>query len=153
MDVTRDSILLFVMAVAIAVGFFAFNTSKIISKPLIQLKDTAEEITKGKFATVTVNTDDEIGILARTFNFMTESIQAKINELELKNKISERINAHLHELVNKENEMNAQLESISRQLKNQSEKMRKMDVAKEEFSAMITHELKTPLFPILGYCE
>ncbi|MDE1867059.1 MAG: HAMP domain-containing histidine kinase [Thaumarchaeota archaeon] len=27
------------------------------------------------------------------------------------------------------------------------------DKAKEEFSAMITHELKTPLVPILGYCK
>ena len=29
----------------------------------------------------------------------------------------------------------------------------KRDKAKEEFSAMITHELKTPLTPIMGYCK
>jgi len=32
-----------------------------------------------------------------------------------------------------------------------SEKLR--EVAKDEFSAMITHELNTPLVPILGYCK
>ena len=28
-----------------------------------------------------------------------------------------------------------------------------MEKLKDEFTSMITHELKTPLFPILGYCE
>ena len=32
-----------------------------------------------------------------------------------------------------------------------SEKLK--GVAKDEFSAMITHELNTPLVPILGYCK
>jgi signal transduction histidine kinase len=33
------------------------------------------------------------------------------------------------------------------------EKLRKADVIKEEFLAMITHELKTPLVPIIGYVD
>ena len=33
------------------------------------------------------------------------------------------------------------------------EKLMERDTLKEEFSAMITHELKTPLVPILGYCK
>lgn len=32
-------------------------------------------------------------------------------------------------------------------------KLREDDIKKEEFSAMITHELKTPLVPIIGYCK
>lgn len=32
-------------------------------------------------------------------------------------------------------------------------RLRRIDVEKEEFSAMITHELKTPLVPIIGYCK
>lgn len=39
------------------------------------------------------------------------------------------------------------------ELKLQAEKLREIDKAKEEFSAMISHELKTPLVPIQGYCE
>lgn len=34
-----------------------------------------------------------------------------------------------------------------------SEKLKETDRLKEEFSAMITHELKTPLVPIIGYCK
>src|SRR3990172_5639388 len=33
------------------------------------------------------------------------------------------------------------------------EDIKKSDVLKEEFAAMVTHELKTPLTPIKGYCE
>ncbi len=33
------------------------------------------------------------------------------------------------------------------------DELKKADLLKDEFMAMITHELKTPLFPILGYCE
>lgn len=39
------------------------------------------------------------------------------------------------------------------ELKQLAEKLREIDKAKEEFSSMITHELKTPLVPIQGYCE
>ncbi|WP_052347517.1 sensor histidine kinase [Candidatus Nitrosotenuis chungbukensis] len=35
----------------------------------------------------------------------------------------------------------------------QRDKLIKIDKIKEEFSAMITHELKTPLVPIIGYCK
>jgi signal transduction histidine kinase len=34
-----------------------------------------------------------------------------------------------------------------------SEMLKETDRLKEEFSAMITHELKTPLVPIIGYCR
>lgn len=32
-------------------------------------------------------------------------------------------------------------------------KLHNVDIQKDEFSAMITHELKTPLVPIIGYCK
>ncbi len=34
-----------------------------------------------------------------------------------------------------------------------SENLKETDRLKEEFSAMVTHELKTPLVPIIGYCK
>src|SRR3990172_1458001 len=38
-------------------------------------------------------------------------------------------------------------------LEDSLEEIKKSDVLKEEFAAMVTHELKTPLTPIKGYCE
>jgi signal transduction histidine kinase len=34
-----------------------------------------------------------------------------------------------------------------------TEQLRQIEIKKDEFSAMVTHELKTPLFPIIGYCK
>lgn len=42
---------------------------------------------------------------------------------------------------------------MSNTIKEKEEKAKKTDVAKDEFLAMITHELKTPLVPIQGYSD
>ena len=42
---------------------------------------------------------------------------------------------------------------MSRTIKDKEEEARKTDIAKDEFLAMITHELKTPLVPIQGYSD
>jgi len=42
---------------------------------------------------------------------------------------------------------------MSNTIKEKEEKAKKIDIAKDEFLAMITHELKTPLVPIQGYSD
>ena len=42
---------------------------------------------------------------------------------------------------------------LNENLKKQAAQLRQLDKEKEEFSAMITHELKTPLVPVIGYSE
>ena len=42
---------------------------------------------------------------------------------------------------------------LEESLKNALDELRKAELLKEEFSAMVSHELKTPLTPIKGYCE
>ncbi|MEK0368106.1 MAG: HAMP domain-containing sensor histidine kinase [Nitrosopumilus sp.] len=42
---------------------------------------------------------------------------------------------------------------MSNTIKEKEEEAKKIDVAKDEFLAMITHELKTPLVPIQGYSD
>ncbi|MFY9299573.1 MAG: ATP-binding protein [Candidatus Nitrosotenuis sp.] len=45
------------------------------------------------------------------------------------------------------------LEEASNTIQDQLVKLKEVDKLKEEFGAMITHELKTPLVPIIGYCK
>ncbi|MEM3143312.1 MAG: HAMP domain-containing sensor histidine kinase [Candidatus Nitrosotenuis sp.] len=42
---------------------------------------------------------------------------------------------------------------MSETIKTKDEEAKKIDIAKDEFLAMITHELKTPLVPIQGYAD
>lgn len=67
-------------AVAAVVAYFAART---LTQPLLQLTDTAKEISGGNLeAVAVVTTTDEIGTLAATFNSMTAQLRDVINSLE-----------------------------------------------------------------------
>lgn len=51
------------------------------------------------------------------------------------------------------NSLTKRLEHLNEDLKRKTDRLLEADKEKEEFSAMITHELKTPLVPIIGYSE
>jgi signal transduction histidine kinase len=142
------------VAINIVIFGLAFLFIRKIIFPIKTLTATIDNIKSGQYETkAEIKSDDEIGTLAKNFNAMIDVIQTRTKELELKNKISERVNAHVSELARRESEANEHLQSLTAQLKEQAEKLRDVDLAKEEFSSMITHELKTPLVPIQGYCE
>ncbi|HEX5457637.1 MAG TPA: HAMP domain-containing sensor histidine kinase [Candidatus Nitrosotalea sp.] len=50
-------------------------------------------------------------------------------------------------------ELAATFNSMSSTIQEKEEEAKKIEVAKDEFLAMITHELKTPLVPIQGYSD
>ncbi len=67
-----------------------------------------------------------------------------------KNNFTYRIN------LNTKNEYNtvaAAFNDMAKSIGTQTEELKKLNLAKDEFMAMITHELKTPLVPILGYLD
>ncbi len=48
---------------------------------------------------------------------------------------------------------NVALKRKEEELEKANEELRQVDKLKDEFQSMVTHELKTPLVPIQGYCE
>ncbi|MDQ6418270.1 ATP-binding protein [Paenibacillus sp. LHD-117] len=62
--------------------FFAFFLSSKIQQPLLQLKHAADSVSQGDYGTrVNIQSSDEIGQLANTFNHMTEQLDKLIRDL------------------------------------------------------------------------
>ncbi len=51
------------------------------------------------------------------------------------------------------NKMTRSIEKSEEVISEQLNELKKLDKQKSDFSAMVSHELKSPLNPILGYCE
>ena len=88
-DQTRSTLLLSVaiaFIMAAVMGFFFANT---ITKPILTLSSKAKELARGKLdQTVKVNSDDEIGQLCESFNFMASELSNTIEEVSKeKNKL------------------------------------------------------------------
>jgi len=125
-SVTRKYYIYVYIAAVILIAVLSLIYSKMISKPLISLNSAASKISELDFsAKCQVTSNDEIGSLGRTLNFLSEKLGTTLNELKTANE-------KLKEDIEKEKHL---------------EKMRK------EFVASVSHELKTPISLIEGYAE
>jgi signal transduction histidine kinase len=120
--------------------------SRSITKPIILLQESFVKIVAGDLQAISIpKGSDEIRELSKSFNMMTEYLKknnelAKNEELLLKRQISDTHQRYI--LEKKLSESKTKLTS---------EKL--FAAQKSEFTAMISHELKTPLFPIMMHCE
>lgn len=73
-----------------------------------------------------------------------------INETNTKLKLLLNDRSQLNEDLRHANEL---LEKEKEKLVFANEKLRGLDKLKDEFISIVTHEMKTPLFPIMGYVE
>ncbi|AGK97996.1 ATP-binding protein [Clostridium pasteurianum] len=100
--------------------------SNMISKPLISLNRTASKMVNLNFSEkCIVKSDDEIGNLGNTLNFLSENLNSAMNSLRKANE----------------------------KLKNDIEQERKLEKMRKEFVGGVSHELKTPISLIEGYAE
>ncbi|MFO1469459.1 MAG: SpoIIE family protein phosphatase [Turneriella sp.] len=102
-----------VIAIMLIAGFFL---SRRITRPLQDLLEGVNSLEHpDKRHTVTVKSDDELGILATSFNRMADTLDRSFAELRQKN-----------------------------------EELTRLDKMKDDFLAVTSHELKTPLNGIIG---
>jgi GAF domain-containing protein/HAMP domain-containing protein len=72
-----------VFAVLVLSILLAVTLSQQLTRPIISLTNTAQEIASGKFdMQAKVNSGDEIGILAQTFNMMTGQLRGALQNLD-----------------------------------------------------------------------
>lgn len=129
---------IFIIPISAIFGYLVVNI--LVRRPVEALAEQAKKFAEGDMSVrVNVKTDDEIGILGRTFNYMVESVASfsKRLEEEVQRKTS---------LLNERTRLMNLLERANKDL-------RELDKLKSTFLANMSHELRTPMNAIIGYTD
>lgn len=80
-ETIKSSLLVFGFATLIAIGLSYYGSRKIV-KPINKLDKLVQEVMKGNMREIEVESGDEIGNLAESFNKMTRSLERTIDAYE-----------------------------------------------------------------------
>jgi len=131
------SIVLTALGIAAIIALTYAMLVKLVSRPIEILADKARRFAEGDMSVhVEVKTEDEIGVLGKTFNYMVKKISSFSKELEV---VVARRTMMLRDKT-------LLLERANREL-------RELDRLKSSFLANMSHELRTPMNSIIGYSE
>ncbi|WP_377477456.1 MAG: ATP-binding protein [Microcoleus anatoxicus] len=132
----RTTILLCIAALILSI-LIGILTAQWVTKPILQLNETAKDIAKGNWKqSGVINRRDEVGQLAKSFNSMAHQLQESFATLE--QKVEERT---------------SELAASNQQLELAKEKAEVANQAKSTFLANMSHELRSPLNAILGFAQ
>ena len=84
----QNTIFLTGISITIVMSVIAFLLSRLLSRPIIKLRDAANEIAKGNFDVKTnIKTSDEIGQLSLAFDKMSKNLQEALRAINLREEI------------------------------------------------------------------
>lgn len=116
------------------------TVNRFIRRPVEELAEQAKRFAEGDMSVkAEVKTEDEIGVLSRTFNYMVDCISSARDTLE-------KEVARKTALLEERTRLITLLEKANRELRN-------LDQLKSTFLANMSHELRTPMNSIIGYTD
>ncbi len=134
------TVLLGIISISAMIGLISIMLNRLIRHPLQGLAEKAKKFAGGDMTvSVDVRSENEIGVLASTFNEMVSSISSFSRKLE--QEVTRKST-----LLNERTRLLALLERANREL-------RELDKLKSTFLANMSHELRTPMNAIIGYTE
>src|SRR5687768_10377695 len=153
-------ILMGVLAASLVVVLVtASRLHRTITGPVLHLVETAKIVSSRRDYTVraVTHSDDELGLLIRTFNDMLDQIQARDVALQrarddLERQVDERTRSLQDEIAERK-VLEEALRAKNNQLEEQSRRVQEATRLKSEFLANMSHELRTPLNAIIGFAE
>jgi signal transduction histidine kinase/CheY-like chemotaxis protein len=129
-----------IFTIPLAAIFIYLMVTKLVRRPVESLAEKAKRFAEGDISvSAEVKTEDEIGVLSRTFNYMVESVTSFSRRLE------EEITRKTA-LLNERARLIELLEKANRDL-------RELDKLKSTFLANMSHELRTPMNAVIGYTD
>lgn len=156
-----------VTALAMGVAYLlSTRLQKVVTAPILSIADIARGVVERRDYSRRAQkvSDDEVGMLADSFNDMLNEIQKRTEELERSNhdterEVTERGRAQQEvmrlntELELRVRERTLQLEASNDQLSVAKAVADEANQAKSEFLSSMSHELRTPLNAILGFAQ
>ncbi|HEX2209776.1 MAG TPA: ATP-binding protein [Longimicrobium sp.] len=135
------------VALLIAAAVGAWALSRTITRPVLRLLGAAESVARGDYAPrVELRRRDELGMLARGFNWMAEQVQASHDELREQMENAQSLAEELEH-------SNEQLEAALAEADAARDEAEAANRSKSDFLATMSHEIRTPINAILGYTE
>ncbi len=134
------TLVLAAFGISLIITLIYLMVNKLVRRPVENLAEKAKKFAEGDMSvSVVAKTEDEIGILGNTFNYMVESVSSASKKLE--QEITRKTT-----LLNERTQLLTLLERANREL-------RELDKLKSTFLANMSHELRTPMNAIIGYTD
>jgi signal transduction histidine kinase len=148
-DDRRQGLWVALVVLVAGTGVAAYLANQYI-RPVAALTGAAQRVAQGNLdgLPVRVRSHDELELLGRSFEVMTNRLRISRDEIERQNRLLEsRVQERTRQLM----ETIWELEEIRASLSVSLQRLQDLDRIKDEFLANMSHELRTPLNAVIGF--